>query len=77
MILFRDSLYYIPRAKIKPMLERYSRYLKPSGVFIVRMWDAGEKYKAILDPIESEFDVIEKCLPERPKSAVMVFRQKT
>src|SRR5208282_1696992 len=34
VILFRESIYYVPEGRIKGMLERYSNYLKPDGVFI-------------------------------------------
>jgi len=37
VILFRESIYYIPVTKIKAVLDRYAGYLKPNGVFVVRM----------------------------------------
>jgi SAM-dependent methyltransferase len=75
VILYRDSIYYIRRAKIKPMLERYSKYLKKGGVFIVRMWSADGKYGPIVDIIERNFEVVEKHLSDQPaKTVVMVFR---
>src|SRR5882672_10957138 len=36
VILFRDSIYYVPLRNVIPMLSRYSNHLKESGVFIVR-----------------------------------------
>src|SRR5688572_15172508 len=44
VILFMESLYYIPWARIPALLDRYSNYLKPNGVFIVRMWTGTDKY---------------------------------
>jgi SAM-dependent methyltransferase len=58
VILFGDSLYYIPRRSILPMLNRYSRYLKVGGVFIARIY--GRRYQKILDLIETHFEVVEK-----------------
>jgi len=58
VILFGDSLYYIPWRTILPLLNRYTTYLKPSGVFVVRIY--GLRYQTILDMIESHFDVLEK-----------------
>jgi len=75
VILFRDSLYYVPRLKLKGMLDRYSTHLRPDGVFIVRLWEAGEKYKWIVDCIVDHFAVIEKQSSEQPKSAVIVFQR--
>jgi SAM-dependent methyltransferase len=76
VILFRDSLYYVSRLRLKATLDRHSRYLKPDGVFIVRLWDAGEKYKWIVDCIVSHFAVLEEHFSEQPKSAVIVFQRK-
>jgi SAM-dependent methyltransferase len=74
VILFRDSIYYVPQAKIKRMLDRYSQYLREGGVFIVRMWSVSGKYKTIVDTIESGFEVMEKDLSVQPKAVVIVFR---
>lgn len=68
VILFRESMYHIPLNQIKPVLDKYSRYLKESGVFIVRMGVLDDKNgkikkrpKAMIDIIETEFAVIENC----------------
>jgi SAM-dependent methyltransferase len=37
VIVFGDSLYYVPRKKIPEMLRRYAGYLSPTGVFIARI----------------------------------------
>jgi len=75
VILFRDSLYYVPAAKIRAMLERYSRSLNPAGVFMVRLYGVGgSKQTTILDIIERNFKIVEKHLSEEPKAAVIVFR---
>lgn len=74
VILFRDSIYYVPRNRIKTMLERYSTCLKETGVFIVRMWDGNHKFKPIMDAIDSNFEIVEKCLFNHPNAVIIVFR---
>jgi len=75
VILFRDSIYYIPTVKITTMLERYSKYLKESGVFVVRMWSASGKYKCIVETIEQSFDVLDRHTFDQPETNVLVFRK--
>jgi len=54
----------------------YSNYLKERGVFIVvRMCNGSDKYKLIVDTIESNFEVVERYLSDRPKAVVIVLRQ--
>jgi SAM-dependent methyltransferase len=74
VILFRDSIYYIPRRKIKRMLDRYSGYLKEGGVFIVRMCSVSGRSKRVVDTIEGGFEVVEKNSPPQGNAAVFVFR---
>ena len=76
VILFRDSIYYVPLGKIQSMLERYSKYISDTGVFIVRLWGGGggHKDKTIVETIERNFTVVEKRLSDEPKAAVIVFR---
>lgn len=76
-ILFRDSIYYVPQADIAPMLERYSKYLKKSGVFIVRMWSMGGKYKAIMNIIESAFEIVAKNTYGQSEGVVIIFRRRS
>lgn len=74
VILFRESIYYIPRERIKTTLERYSKYLKKNGTFIMRMYSKKGKFKGIITTIEKNFEVIEKCFPEANGSIVLVFQ---
>jgi SAM-dependent methyltransferase len=74
IILYRDSIYYLPQADIQPALERFSRFLTPSGVFIVRLWDGREKHRNIVQMIESNFHVVEQFAPAESKTVVVVFR---
>ncbi len=84
VILFRESMYHVPLGKVKSTLERYSPYLKDSGVFVVRLFaatheDPKDKYRptAMLQIMETEFEVVEKCRYEEPgRPVVIVFRPK-
>ena len=73
VILFRESLNYVPHMNINGMLQRYQKYLDERGVFIVRLYDP-QKYKAILDAIRANFHVLEEYLPEDLSVVVVVFR---
>jgi SAM-dependent methyltransferase len=73
VILFRDSIYYVPRRHIKAMLQRYAQYLEHGGVFIVRMAD-GDKYQDIVETIETHFAVVDRHEADDPKALVLIFR---
>jgi SAM-dependent methyltransferase len=82
VILFRESLYHVPYGQVRSILDKYSKYLKKSGVFIVRLY-AGDmqtgkiKYrvKRKLDLIKREFDIVESCQYEQPGTpTLLVFR---
>lgn len=74
VILFRDSLYYIPPSLIGELLQRYSAALAPGGVFIVRLYGESSKYKRILDVIGRSAHVIDTALSHDPVATVVVFR---
>ena len=74
VILFMESIYYVPWARIPAMLDRYARSLTNDGVFIVRLWSGTDKYRPIATLIERSFDVVETLASEDPKAVVMVFR---
>jgi SAM-dependent methyltransferase len=74
VILLRDSVYYIPQSRIKPVLERYVGYLKDDGVFIVRLWDSNGKYGKIVKLLERHFNVIQKHSLAGATTMVLVFR---
>jgi SAM-dependent methyltransferase len=75
VILFRESIYYVPRAKIKPMLDRYSSYLETRGVFIVRMI-GGSEVGEIVDTISTHFAVVERHVSDSPQARVLVFTKR-
>ena len=83
VILFRESLYHVPFGQVKPLLKKYAQHLKPSGVFIVRLY-AGDKrpgkvkYRVMrkINLIKREFDVIESHRHESERlPTVLVFRR--
>jgi SAM-dependent methyltransferase len=74
VILFGDSIYYIPPRRIAATLNRYSTYLTPCGVFVARMFDVSGKRHEILGIVESHFEVVEKHLHEQTQVCVIVFR---
>jgi SAM-dependent methyltransferase len=74
VILYGESIYYVPSGRIAAMLARYSRYLTESGVFIARMFDVSGKRQHILNTIESHFDIVEKHINEKTQVCIIVFR---
>lgn len=77
VILYGDSIYYIPNRQIAPMLRRYSMYLTGGGVFISRIFKVSGKLQHILDIVESHFDVVEKHIHEQTQMCIIVFRPRT
>lgn len=82
VILFRESMYHIPYGSVMEILTKYSKYLKNSGVFIVRLY-AGDiqtgkpkpRVQRKIDLITSKFDVVESFQYDKPGSpTVLVFR---
>ena len=64
---------YIPKSEIKGVVDRYSGYLKDSGVFIVRMCDRDNKYKPIVRLIENYYKVLDRGLAWDP-DIILVFK---
>jgi SAM-dependent methyltransferase len=73
VILFRESLFYVPRAEIVPTLRRYQHYLAPNGVFLVRMCDR-EKYSNIISNIQDHFHVVDRIDSNKAGSVILIFR---
>jgi SAM-dependent methyltransferase len=82
IILFRESLYHVPYGQVLEILEKYSKHLKPNGLFIVRLYAGGKKPGEIktrvirkMDLIRGEYDVVESQQFDTPGMPnVMVFR---
>lgn len=83
VILFRESMYLVPMGEVKATLDRYSKYLKEDGVFVVRICTV-EKGKikqrptAMVHAMETGFEVLEKVLGKNDHGelgpTVIVFR---
>jgi SAM-dependent methyltransferase len=73
VILFRESIYYVPMHMIKSMLDRYARNLILGGAFIVRICDR-ERFKGIIQLIESNFRLEETFTPQDSSMTILVFR---
>ncbi|HLY40591.1 MAG TPA: class I SAM-dependent methyltransferase [Terracidiphilus sp.] len=85
VILFRESLYHVPHGRVLQLLAKYSEHLKPSGVFIVRLYlgdfQTGRvKYrvKRKLDLIRSHYNVVESSRYDIPGTpTVLIFQPRT
>jgi SAM-dependent methyltransferase len=75
LILLRESIYYIPGPIMMATLHRYTKYLKPGGVIIVRLWTSQGKYGGIVKAIEADFSIVEKNVSGPSETAVLVFQQ--
>jgi SAM-dependent methyltransferase len=82
VILFRESMYHVPMGKIVATVQHYAKYLKETGVFIVRLGTSDKdgtpkaRPKAMIDIIRRECEVVEDCQYEKSGAAVIVFRAK-
>jgi len=75
VILFRESIYYVPLFRVTRVLDRYRPFLAVDGVVIVNVGpSATKKARQILDLIENNFQVIEKYAPAGQSEFVAVFR---
>ena len=82
VILFRESMYHIPYGSVMELLKKYSKYLKSSGVFIVRLYvgdfQTGKiklRVKRKIDLIKRKFHVVDAFQYDTPGSpVVLVFR---
>jgi SAM-dependent methyltransferase len=74
VIFFGDSIYYFSQERITEMLVRYTQYLEPGGVFIVRSWLLKDRHRSIIGNIENKFNVVEKQMYHKSQLCVIVFR---
>ena len=72
VILFRESIYYIKKTKIKNTIDRYRMYLNKNGVIIIRLCNR-QKYKNIINMIIENYNIIDKDIKDDNTTAVMVF----
>jgi SAM-dependent methyltransferase len=71
VILFRESIYYLPLHRIKPILQGYSAHLLPAGVLIVRLCDRS-RYSNIIRILESDFNGKEAFAADDSKMSIFV-----
>jgi SAM-dependent methyltransferase len=69
VILFRESIYYIPQGQIKNVIIRYSNALSINGVLIARLCDR-VKYKPIIQILTTHLDLVEEY--EQPGSLTTI-----
>jgi len=82
VILFRESMYFVPVQKVKELLQHYSQYLREGGVFIVGLYLANKQTRrdkarptAMLRIMETEFEVVEKReIEHAARPTIIVFR---
>ena len=72
VILFRESLFYVPKSRIVGMLARYRGWLTEQGVIIVRMCDRN-RYSGIVRLIEQNFAIVDQS-PDSDANIILVFR---
>jgi SAM-dependent methyltransferase len=73
VILFRESIYYMPRRQIRAALDRYSRCLKEGGVIIVRCHDR-RVAQELLKVIRSGFEIVENYWSNASGPVVVILR---
>lgn len=74
VILFRESIYYVAGEPLQGTLTRYAQFLKPDGVFIVRLWTGSGRYAGIVDFLEANYQIVEKHASESSGPVILVFR---
>lgn len=72
VILFSESLYYVPSSRQEELLKRLAGHLKPGGVFIVTLAQA-KRYHAIIELIRRSFNVLEDRKFENSERQLLVF----
>jgi len=71
VILFRESIYYLPGHQIKKTLNHYGSFLSENGVFIIRLCNR-YKYAAIIDLLNRNCHTEEMWAPQTSKTAIII-----
>lgn len=74
VILFRDSIYYLPHSSVPRVLHRYADYLHEGGVFILRLAAGVKCAPEVEGIIASNFPVLERHIIDAPPAVILVFR---
>jgi 2-polyprenyl-6-hydroxyphenyl methylase/3-demethylubiquinone-9 3-methyltransferase len=73
VILFRESIYYVQRSKIAPLLIRYAESLAPEGVIIVR-WHDHKVALEFLEMLGLNFRIVESFGSDAAGPFIVVFQ---
>ena len=73
VILFSESLYYVPTAHRDPLLQRLAGHLKPGGV-IIATFSQAKRYRKIIRNIRRQFATIEARTFSASTRYLLVFR---
>jgi len=73
VILFSESLYYVPAAQRDPLLRRLAGHLKPNGA-IVATFSQATRYRKIIGDIRRQFVALEARTFTASTRYLMVFR---
>lgn len=74
VILFRDSIYYLPKARIKATLNRYSNFLLEGGVFVLRICNGSARYKQIEGEVERTLTVVQRHASNERDAFLLILR---
>ena len=73
VIVFEESLYYVPSFQRLKMLKRYKEYLTDEGVFIVTT-DQYNRFKKMITMIRKQFKMIEEKFFRNSSRHMCIFR---
>lgn len=73
LILFEESLYYVPQAHYDQVLNRYQHNLRPGAVFLVTIADP-TRFEALLHAIRRNYGIIEDRSFANSRRRLLVFR---
>jgi SAM-dependent methyltransferase len=74
VILYGDSLYYIPRARVTSVVDRHAQFLEPGGVLLARIYRHDGKHGKLVNLLESRYEMIERECYLSPDVTVLAFR---
>ncbi len=72
VILFRESIWYIPKRRLLEVLARYRKHLKPGGVFLARIYDRNLRAD-VVDLLRSRTQIVEERALPGARDIVLVF----
>lgn len=73
VVLFRESLYYVPIHRLGAVLDRYMAALAENGVVIVRLWSRS-RHADLVAAIVRRYDLVEEVRQASSEATVLVFR---